>query len=710
VLAAFLLACPARAWVDRTQSFAAVKTATPPALDASLTDPVWQTGLKMTDFFNYTTRQPAKNATVAYLLYDDKNLYVGIHCAQAGTAIVAAQTVDHSGVSTDDHVAFQIDTAGNGSRTYEFRANPKGIHDEYSSENARYAPDWTSIAKIFPNGDYNIMMVIPLSDIRAESTPVQRWRLDVARLVAATNDEYTWAYDPTQTSIDNSGNWPFLTGIQIAARATRPRPHADVYGLASAGSDRRLFQNGIGQFQDNTPRSVGVDLTYPITNSLAFVGTLNPDFSNVEQDQTTIAPQEFQRQYSEYRPFFSQGAQYINSLPGVNVNASDIPFYTPAIGIFNHGEKIEGTIGRNSIGLLNVGGNGFDDAAMGYSYQTTDQSFDAGLEAVDANFIDPNTGNRVHDDVRGYALVSENPHSGVLAVVKLQTDTGSFVTDAAQAQDLNIAGGWQGAKGLVLAAYRDIGPEYAPALGFITNNDIRGPQLFGQYNGVGPKNGFVKSYSVLGGIDRFVDRSGAAHQVDTFENYSVTFKNSISATYGNTTSELGFYNVAAFPLYIGRQYLPFNSQGFGLDYKDGTPSPIDTSYTWGPYGGVFLQQMVVSTSQQFGVYGASLDYEATIEKSMPESFPGTPALDSQWLRRVSLTRSFGKNASFALGLRSINGNGGFALPGSTLALSYHQRFRNLDELFVDYGSPAYFQTLHRLVVKFVFHTGGGTGS
>jgi hypothetical protein len=694
VVAALLLATPALAWVDHTQTFPAVKVATPPALDAALTDPAWQTGLKMTGFFDYTTREPATDETVAYVLYDEHYVYVGVHCAQAGTPLTAVQTVDHAGVSTDDHVSFNLDTAGNGSRVYQFRVNPKGIHDEYSSENARYAPTWTSVSKIFPNGDYNVMMVIPLADIRGNSTPVQQWRFDLVRFIAQTNDEYTWAYDPTQTSVGNAQNWPFMTGIAIASHATRPQPHADIYGLASGGSDHRQFQNGVGAFGDTKPRNVGVDVTYPFTNSLAFVGTLDPDFSNVEQDQTTIAPQEFQRQYNEYRPFFSQGAQYINSLPGVNINSSDLLLYTPAIGIFNHGEKIEGTAGQNSIGLLNAGGDGFDDAAFGYTFNKTDSSLTAAIEGVQARTPG------MTDFASGYAIATQNAHSGAFVLAKEQTDRGTYVIDPRQANDFEFGGGFQGASSTVLFDYKDIGAQYNPALGYVQLNDLRGPQTFGQYNGVGPKNGLVKSYSVLGGIDRYVDHSGAARQVDVFENGSVTFKNLLSLSYGDSTSELGFSGFDT----------PFDQQAIGIGYKDGSPSPTDANYSWGPYGGVYVQQLYSSTSQQFGVYSLSLEYDGTVEKAEPYSEPGTPGLDTQWLRRVSFSRSFGKNTSLAIGLRAINGLGGFAAPGTNLALSFHERFANLDELFVDYGTPAAYKTLHRLIVKFVFHAGGGSGT
>lgn len=687
-------AVPARAWVPHDARFVAVKAATPPARDPSLTDPVWRTALKMDDFYDYTGKGPAKLATTAYLLYDAKYLYVGIEVQQAGVPIVAAQNVDHAGVATDDHISFNLDTAGNGNRVYQFRANPKGVHDEYSSENARYAPDWNSYAKIFPNGDYNLLFVIPLSAIRGEGGAEQSWRFDVVRFIAATDDEYTWAYDATMQSVGTSLYWPYLDDVRIPAAATRPKPRAELYGLASAGADRRVFQDGIGAFRDVSPRAAGLDVTVPFTNTLAFVGTVDPDFSNIEQDQTTIAPQEFQRQYSEYRPFFSQGANFLNALPGVNINSYETLLYTPAIGIFDHGEKIEGTIGPSAIGALNVGGPGFSDRAFGYAYNTADDSLTLGLQGVQADW----TGGR--DTADGYAIATTNPRSGAGFVLKYETDRGTNVTDPSQADDLQIAGGVQNAHWLAFALYKDIGPQFAPQIGYVQLNDQRGPQGIVQYSGSTRPGSFVKSYQLTVVGDRFLDRAGYLRQSDADVGLGLAFRNNLSFSYGSDQGLLGF----------GGDIVPFRSQNVSLGYRDGSPSPTDASYVWGPFQNWYLQQMSFSATRQFGLYGVSFEYDGTVEHAAPFSVPGTPGLDAQWLRRLSLTRSFGRDASMAIGLRGINGSGGFASPGTNLAVSYHRRFANLDELYVDYGTPAAATTLDRFLVKYVFHFGGGTGT
>jgi hypothetical protein len=80
------------------------------------------------------------------------------------------------------------------------------------------------------------------------------------------------------------------------------------------------------------------------------------------------------------------------------------------------------------------------------------------------------------------------------------------------------------------------------------------------------------------------------------------------------------------------------------------------------------------------------------------------------LWRISLTHAFGKDSSLGVAWRDVAGLGGIAQPGANLALSYSARIRGNDFLYVNYGTPAAPQTLHRLIVKYVFHIGGSNGT
>jgi hypothetical protein len=133
----------ARAAVPQNFSFTVARAPHPLALDASLADPAWAAG-KVPDgngpWENVTTRAPARFATTAYLLYDDKNLYIGLRAEQAGVPIVATQTTNDVGFGTDDFVGIGLLNGGGGSQAYYFEATPRGIRYEQANENVRFRP------------------------------------------------------------------------------------------------------------------------------------------------------------------------------------------------------------------------------------------------------------------------------------------------------------------------------------------------------------------------------------------------------------------------------------------------------------------------------------------------------------------------------------------------------------------------------------------
>jgi len=710
-----LIASPAVAATTRSGSFAAIAAPQPPSTDPSLADPIWKTGVTATDFIDFTTRKSAPHATTAYVLYDATHLYVGFVCEQRNVPLVATTTVNDSGSSVDDGVTVELDTSGVGKRTYTFGVNPHGVRFESSSESARFRPQWAAIAAPTAQG-WNAQLVIPLEVLRGEPGATQSWRINLTRHLSQTNEDYTWAYDPTASSFDDPTFWPLLTNIAVAAHATRPKPHADVYGLASGGTDRKQFQTASGNFSAQNPRTTGLDLSIPFTNTLAFVGTLNPDFSNVEVDQQTIAPQEFRRGLSEYRPFFSQGSATIEPFAQIAVNGpADVPLYTPFIGTFDRGVKIEGSVGSQSIGALEVHGPGFDDTALAYGYGTPNQPFSFGISSIQSHHAEGS------DTTTSIGLTRRNLHTGESTFVLDRFETGSFVSDPSLAQNFTVAETFSNQRITAFVDWKDVGPQYAPIEGYTRLADVRGPQALFSYNGV--TGGAIKSYSLAAFGERLADRSGSAHEALALAQLSLTFRNLLTIGGGPVTSELRTYD-RPYPFYTNPQSFVFNQHSFAIGYRDGTPTPIDFSYGFGPFAipcsgtapqaafcgssaslsAGFVQTTTTTTSRAFGPFALAAEYDTTRERA---TFGDA---DGQILRRLSITRSFGRDTSFALLLRSINGLGGYAQPGTNLAGSLHARFSNGNELYLNFGTPAAYRTLDRTIVKYVFHIGGGSGT
>ena len=717
ILVAAWPAARAAAAVAPTFSFAVAKAPHPLALDPSLSDPAWSAGQipERGPWQNVTTRNPASEQTTAYLLYDDRFLYAAFVVQQPSDPVMATQAADDVGFGADDFVALGIDPSGNGSQAYFFETTPRGIHYEQASENVRFRPLWRSAAST-GKGSWRAVMEIPLSALRIRAG-ARVWRVGFFRSLAARGEHVTWAYDPTMQD-DPAGSWPSFadlpfwpraTEFNISASALRPKPRVELYGLTSMGNDRNLYQQANGAFTSERTRSYGLDFSLPVTSTVNLVGTANPDFSNVEIDQQTIAPQEFPRQLVEYRPFFAQGASFV-SPNATSINFNSPPnevFYSPSIGPFDSGLKLEGTFGMQSLGVDSfrgfdeTTGNTFNDQAFGYHHALADRTFQYWIDGVLAHHSIAGT-----DATYEAGAAGRNIASGLQWAVDDAVEDGTWVPGGS-ARSLDARAAVVKPNYQVVLGYADISPAYDPIDGFTTIADVRGFAGYVNINGSTPA---LKNWAFFVQGDRFNDATGAVHEADSNVFLSATFKNGFSLNgLGPSTSELRGYNgnfFTGYPSYAGPSTLPFNLFNVPVGYRDGTPTPIDASAAWGSFGGNRQHFYTLSTSHPLGArYTLGLEYDASYQRGLASG-----ALDSQFLRRVALGVNLSSAITLTLGLRDINGLGGFSpQQGLNVATGLHVRLRNGD-LYTNYGSPSAYQTLNRFIVKYVLRAGSDAGT
>jgi hypothetical protein len=735
---ALLPSAPAQAAVTASYSLPLVRAPHPMPLDPSLSDPAWAAGRVPNGsgpWMNVTTRGPAAQATTAYLLYDDANLYVAFKAEQPGVPIVATQTTNDVGFGQDDFVGIGIDTSGAGSEAYYFEATPKGVTYQQANENVRFRPRWSAAAKTV-GGTWTAVLIVPLSVLHVPHAGKQGWHLEFVRGIASKGEHLVWAWDPLMQD-QPGGNWPSFqdtrfwagsSGMTLASTGkARAGGRADIYGLASIGEDRDLFQQPNGEFLPMKVRPYGIDVSYPLASTINFVGTLNPDFSNVEIDQQTIAPQEFRRQLIEYRPFFAQGAAFINALSGPRspsgaiTTASNFVFYSPNIGPFDWGAKVEGSFGNQSFGALAFRGydeatnNTYSDQAYGYEHAISNGTFlywSDGVLAHHSVYGDDSTievGAEGRDLKNGWVWFVDHAFENGTWVPQGNADFSEVFLDKHRS-NYEFNGG-----------YLDVSPNYNPIDGFTANSDIRGPMGFVSFNGSGRG---VKNWNIFAGFDRFIDDSGAVHQADSQVFLNATFKNGFSLDgVGAAIGQLRSYDVPAgpgctgpilytnsftgYPCYLGGVTQPFNLSQIPIGYRDGTPTPVDVSYSWGPFGSNYIHLFTTTTSRPLTRQLAiGLEYDGTYQRSFT-----TGVLDSQWLRRVTLSYNLSNESTLTIALRDINGLGGFATAvGNNLAVAFHDRFKSGNELYVDWGTPAAAATINRLIVKFIFHAGADAGT
>jgi len=679
------------------------------------------------NFTDMRQRRPASLLTVASVSHDNDNFYVNFKCEQDPKTITATQTADGVGFGLDDFVGVGIDTSNNGSTVYYFESTPRGTRYQQASDNARYQPDWDATAAATKKG-WESRLTIPLRVLQLRGGKNQTWRINFVRSVATSGAHYTWAWNdlmayaptPSWPGFDGVRFWPTLR-IELARTPGKAqRPAATLYGLVGMGSDRNIVQQANGTFAEEPSRPMGIDVSYPLSPTISFVGTFHPDFSNLDIDQLTIAPQEFRQQYVEYRPFFAQGAPFVDpniSPSGGVFTPNNQIFYSPDIGPFDSGEKVEGTYGNQSFGLMHFHGfnvtNGapFDDSAFGLGHNLPDNTFKYWADGVLANH-----GAEGQDNTLEMGAQSFNPSTGLAAGFNYANETGSFLTGIGHASSLNTYAGVTRPNYQVQVRYQDVTPQYDPIDGYTVVSDVRGFAAGTYLIGSSPS---LSSFHLQVAGDRFEDQTGAVHQADAGVMADFTLHDQLMVMIGPQNGVLRSYATDAtpasfcaslpsssrttfsgYPSYSCPIDQRFNEFFVGLYYRQGTPQTASLTASEGPFGDYFLHQYSGTAAGQIsGGASISLQYGATVAQGIT-----TPGFWLQQLRRLSLTKTFGSRTTVSIELRSISGSvpGITPPPGFNLAANLHLHLRHGQDVFIGYGSPSAQTTLNRLLAKYAW--------
>ncbi len=405
----------------------------------------------------------ADATTTVHVVTDGRYLYVRFD-AQQSAPIVATQHSDdaitggsnaNGGISwsNDDAVWVDLWPTGPGGFEYQFESNPTGSHNEASSENAAFAPQWASWGAI--RGDlYTVTMAIPLSVIHGAHAGA--WRVQFVRFERSTGALDVWSYDSAQTNPDNV-EYAGTAYVPLLARAPVPKPRAAVYGLGAIA----------GASAGGSTSRMGADFSVPVTPTAAFFGTVHPDYSNVELDQQTISPSVYQRVYSEVRPFFTQAASYYNDFNCNVCSGFRTTLYTPAIPTPAQGYAFEGKQGNLGLAAFDAIGDGRNDGATALTYTSNDAHWQSAFQHVTADLPD------VVDDTNEAGINWTNGKN-LSAYANYSTDRGTNVLDTSQGNAIDAGGGWSNQHFAFYGSLRKVGAYFNPVDGFDSHPGIAG--------------------------------------------------------------------------------------------------------------------------------------------------------------------------------------------------------------------------------------------
>ena len=524
-----------------TRRIRAIKTSTPIKIDGRLDETSWSQADPANDFLQQQPNEgePASERTEVRVLFDDKNLYIGIHAFDTDPAqINARELVRDAGFSNDDTVAILLDTYHDRRNAFRFVVSPLGtqqdalITDEGRDVNLSWDARWISSGKIDQTG-WTVEIAIPLTTLRFKEGE-DTWGFNSARIIRRKNEENLWTSWQRAFGLERVSQAGELVGVGEIKR----RRLYEVKPYASGGWREGVPQVGAPGFDAGIEGKVGLEVAkVGITPSLTAEFTANPDFGQAEVDSQVVNLSRFSVFFPEKRDFFLENSGIF--LFG-RAEANQL-FFTRRIGLtergapvpIDYGAKLTGKVGRYNIGFLQVQTRKLGDSSTPFhvpraqftvarvkrdiferssigamfvnrqgaiSAQGTSYNRAAGIDA-EFNLTD-------HYQIRAFLMGTATP--GVRS---------SFLSGRVDSRFENDLFRF-------ITVYEDIGSNFNPEVGFVERNGIH--QYFGQaaYTPRPKFIPYVRQMEFETQIEYYTDRAGKLATRQTELSWDTVFKNS----------------------------------------------------------------------------------------------------------------------------------------------------------------------------------------
>ncbi|HWT00477.1 MAG TPA: DUF5916 domain-containing protein [Pyrinomonadaceae bacterium] len=334
-----------------------------PVIDGKLDDEVWKTAAVFKDFLQF---RPGDNIaptqpTEVLMGYDAKFVYFAFRAHdEPGKVRVTVPKRDQ--VFDDDTVGVYLDTFNDRRRAYVLVFNPlgvqaDGIFTEGGGEDYSVDIVMESKGEVTDKG-YTVEVAIPFKSLRYEAGKGKQWGIHFLRQIKRMNNE-TDSWMPIRRDVSSTlSQAGHITGLE-GISTERTLELIPSLTISETGRHVGHFPGTLPGGALETGRMVnepvkldpGLTMKYGITPTVTLDLALNPDFAQIEADQTVVtANQRFPIFFEEKRPFFLEGIDIFRT-PLQVVHTRTI--VDPDVAV-----KLSGKRGKNSFGIMAASDNG----------------------------------------------------------------------------------------------------------------------------------------------------------------------------------------------------------------------------------------------------------------------------------------------------------------------------------------------------------------
>lgn len=317
-------------------SITATKTSGRIVVDGRLEEAAWQLAEPISDFFRVEPIQGGsiKNPTEVRILFDEKNLYVGVFAADSlGKKGIRMQDLsrDFNGLE-NDVFGIQIDAQNTKQYAVSFQTTPYGNQQDVQTFNdSNRDEDWNALWRVRTqrtDKGYYAEFAIPFKSIRydkpIEGQPVS-WGITFFRLARRDYEKTVFPAIPQSFSENRMIYAARLTGLQV------PPPSANIriepYALYQYDEAK---EGDILVDKLNNPK-VGGDVKWAINPNAVLDLTINTDFAQADVDRAVNNLERFNIFFPERRQFFLENSGIWAGAGNRRVQ----PFFSRTIGLDN---------------------------------------------------------------------------------------------------------------------------------------------------------------------------------------------------------------------------------------------------------------------------------------------------------------------------------------------------------------------------------------
>ena len=328
-----------------------IRPTTPPVMDGLL-DMCYREGDSVTQFVQQMPNegQPLSEPTKAFVIEDDRNLYVAVVCKTPGR-MPDCRPSSRDGRGGDE-ICLYLDTFHDLRTAYRFTVNAANVQSDavISANGLEENFSWDGVFEshvYVDSGVYVVEMAIPWTTLRFDPSQTT-WGFNLSRSIPI-DGEIGYVVPIRQNEGLRVSEFALLEGVSPKLSGLGLQVNPNGFSRQEKSYDERsdVFE-------------LGADINWTISPAVRLQTTINPDFAQVEADPFALNLSKYETYFSEKRPFFVEGDEYFQPTGGMFANTLNL-LYSRKIGRrlddgtdvpLEAGARVIGKTGRVEMGAL----------------------------------------------------------------------------------------------------------------------------------------------------------------------------------------------------------------------------------------------------------------------------------------------------------------------------------------------------------------------